>query len=52
MNSILPRLVALAVMVLVIGAAHELRVAGFEHPELDALGAAGVAAILTAVVRS
>ena len=52
MKTVLPRPIALAVMFLVIGTAHELRIAGFEHQELDALGAAGVGAILTAVVRS
>ena len=38
MNSVLPRHMALAVMVLVIGAAHKLRIACFEHPKLGAAG--------------
>jgi hypothetical protein len=33
MKMVLPRLMALVVMLFVIGAAHELRLAGFEHPE-------------------
>ena len=33
-------------MVLVSGAAHELRIVGFEHPKLDGMGAAGLSAIL------
>ena len=52
MKTVLPRLTALAVMLLVISAAHELRLAGFAHPEWDAVAAAGVATILTLAARS
>ena len=45
-------MMAICVMLLIIGAAHELKLAGFEHPELDAFAAAGLAAILTVAARS
>ena len=47
MRMIFPRLMALAVMLLIIGAAQELKLTGFEHPELDAVAAATLATILT-----
>ena len=47
MKTLLRRLSTLAVMLVVVGAAYALKLAGFEHPELDAFAAAGSAAILT-----
>lgn len=46
------RLMALVVMLLVVGAAFGLKAAGFEHAELDALLAAGLAAVLTVAVTA
>lgn len=47
MKTALPRLLALGVTVVVVSAAHGLKLAGFAHPELDAFLAAGFASILT-----
>lgn len=46
-KTVIPRLLAIGVMLVVVGAAHGLKLAGFAHPELDAFLAAGLASILT-----
>jgi hypothetical protein len=46
-KTLLPRLTAIAAMLVVLGGAYMLQLAGFEHPELEAFAAAVVAAILT-----
>ncbi|MBY0257607.1 hypothetical protein [Methylobacterium sp.] len=47
MKTVIPRLLAIGVMLVVVGAAHGLKLAGFAHAELDAFLAAGLASILT-----
>lgn len=47
MRPILPRLLAIAAMLVVLGGAYLLQLTGIAHPELEAFTAAGVAAILT-----
>lgn len=49
MKLVLSRLIAL---MLVVGAAFALKAAGFAHPELDALFAAGLAAVVAVGVTA